>query len=443
MRNALSGLTVRGRAFLAAGVAAAASALVLGQRDLLRVGVFLLALPLVSLLVVLRTRYKVSAQRVLDPGRVAVGDPANVRLVLENLARLPTGVLLVEDRVPFLLGARPRFVLDRVSSRWKREVSYPVRSDVRGRYTLGPLTLRLTDPFGLVELARSFRATDTLVVTPQVTPLPAVHLSGEWSGTGESRSRAVAMAGEEDVTIREYRDGDDLRRVHWRATAHRGDLMVRREEQPWQSRCTVLLDTRQVGHGGSGPASSFEWAVAAAASVGLHLLRRGYSVRLVVDEGLPVVSSSPEAGAESADAEAVLLDGLAVAQPATRASVDRLPALLSGGGGAAAGLLVAVFGRLDPAEAAAVARLRHGSVIATAIVLDVASWVGGAAGRSPRLAAEHQAALAVLRGAGWRVASARHGDSVATAWERSAHGAEHVPDDDLPVRQGVATGGAA
>ena len=58
-----------------------------------------------------------------------------VTLRLENISRLPTGLLLVEDRVPYVLGSRPRFVLDRVEPRGRREVTYTVRSDVRGRYS--------------------------------------------------------------------------------------------------------------------------------------------------------------------------------------------------------------------------------------------------------------------------------------------------------------------
>jgi len=98
------------------------------------------------------------------------------------------------------------------------------------------LSLRFADLFGLVELTRSFTTTDALVVTPTVTPLPAIRLGGDWAGGGDSRARSISTMGEDDVTTREYRHGDDLRRVHWRSTARYGELMVRREEQPWQNR---------------------------------------------------------------------------------------------------------------------------------------------------------------------------------------------------------------
>ena len=66
------------------------------------------------------------------------------------------------------------------------------------------------------------------------------------------------MAGEDDVIPRAYRDGDELRRVHWRSTARYGELMVRREEQRWRNRATVLLDSRSISHMGTGAGSSFE-----------------------------------------------------------------------------------------------------------------------------------------------------------------------------------------
>ena len=108
MRQALRGLTTRGRSFLAAAAAAGLSALVLGERDLLRVAVLLATLPLLAAAYVGQTRYRLSCTRTVEPGRVPVGSPARVMLRLSNLSRLPTGTLLLEDRLPYALGSRPR-----------------------------------------------------------------------------------------------------------------------------------------------------------------------------------------------------------------------------------------------------------------------------------------------------------------------------------------------
>jgi uncharacterized protein (DUF58 family) len=441
--KALSGLTRRGGLFLGAGALASLIAMGAGQRDLLRAGILLLVLPLVSLLVALRSRVRLAASRVVDPPRTPVRNPATVRLVLQNLARIPTGVLLVEDTMPYALGNRPRFVLDHVWSRFRREVTYDVRADVRGRYTLGPLTVRITDPFGLVELRRSFSETATITVTPAVVPLPSVRLVGEWSGSGESRPRSVASAGEEDATVRAYRHGDDMRRVHWRATAHHGDLMVRREEQPWQSRATLLLDTRVTAHAGHGADSSLEYAVTAAASIGVHLAGRGYAVRLVTDEGGTVSGAWHDPGGGPAGAEVPLLDALAVVSASRDASVGRWPDLLSGAG-AATGLLIGVLGRLTPQEAALVAKLRHGSTAALAVMLNATSWAtvapGARVAEQDRLTETAQ----VLRRAGWGVVTVGRGEHLATVWERlglsRSYGSPAQPpgDDQDDVLGGVA-----
>ncbi|WP_315986012.1 DUF58 domain-containing protein [Streptomyces sp. wa22] len=274
LRAALGGLTTRGRSFLAAGVAAAVCAFVLGQGDLLRVGLLLAVLPLVCVTVLYRTRYRVVGSRRLSPSRVPAGAEARVHLRMDNVSRLHTGLLMLQDRVPYVLGPRPRFVLDRVEPGGVREVSYRVRSDLRGRYPLGPLQLQLNDPFGMCELTRSFSAYDTLVVVPRTEPLPPLRLAGEASGYGDGRQRSLALAGEDDIIPRGYRHGDDLRRVHWRSTARYGELMVRREEQPQRAGCTVLLDTRRIAYQGAGPGSAFEWAVSGAASALVHMLSR-------------------------------------------------------------------------------------------------------------------------------------------------------------------------
>ena len=202
MRVALSGLTTRGRCLLAAGLALAACAVLLGQRDLLRAAVFLVFLPLAAVFIVARTRYRLACSRLLDPPRVEAGRTATVRLRIDNVSKIPSGVLLMEDALPYVLGGRPRFVLDRVEPGGVREVSYPVRADVRGRYRVGPLSVRLTDPFGLVELTRAFASTDDLIVTPTVSPLPTIRLGGDWTGGGDATARSVSVSGSDDAATR-------------------------------------------------------------------------------------------------------------------------------------------------------------------------------------------------------------------------------------------------
>src|SRR5450631_2507519 len=94
LRPALSGLTTRGRSFLAAGTAAAGCALLLGQRDLLRVAVLLIALPLGCAVVLGRARHRLALTRIITPARVVAGSMTRVRLELENLTRMSTRVLL-------------------------------------------------------------------------------------------------------------------------------------------------------------------------------------------------------------------------------------------------------------------------------------------------------------------------------------------------------------
>ena len=434
LAGALHGLTNRGRAFLAAGTAAVAAAVLFGQRDVLRVGVLLLALPLICAWAVTRTRYRLACTRRLDPARVGAGEEARVVLDLDNVSRLATGLLLVEDRVPYVLGARPRFVLDRVESRGRRSVGYTVRSEVRGRFPLGPLSVRLTDPFGMCELERAFSTRDRLTVTPRLTPLPSVALGGEWTGSGESRSRSMSAAGEDDVSTREYRHGDPLHRVHWRSSARFGELMVRREEQPWQSRATLLLDTRARAHRGEGAASSFEWAVAAAASLGVHLVQHGFAVRLVTDTGASVSSAAHDSDAISGDFEGVLLDALSVIAPHNGEDIAQLRA--SAGGGAE-GLLVAVLGRVTVEQAQTLARARAGGSAAVGVLLDTSTWTRLPARQREEAARTFEGSATLLRGAGWRVLRAQAGDDLAALWPRAARGM-----GDLPPGTGTGSGAA-
>jgi uncharacterized protein (DUF58 family) len=404
VREALAGLTVRGRAFLAAGITAVVCAVLLGQPALTRVGVLVVALPLATAFVIGRSRYRLALVRTVSPQLVTAGQPARVNLALTNEGRTPSGVLLLEDHVPYVLGTRPRFVLDGIGHGWRRQVSYQVRSDVRGRFEIGPMTVRVGDAFGLVELGRAFRMTVPLVVTPRTVPLSTIPLGGGWTGSGDNRPRAFAMGSAEDVTVREYRQGDDLRRVHWRSSARLGELMVRREEQPWQSRATVLLDNRLVAHRGQGVASSLEAAVSAAASVTVHLSQRGFQVRLVTSGGEADVA----AGWHLRDTDLnvrPLLESLAVVQLEQRGQLDTSWM----GEHAAGGLIVAVLGSIVPSDEPTLRRIAHHTNAALAIALDVDAWTGPHPGDVE--------GAAYLARSGWRSVTLGPRDRLESVWE--------------------------
>ncbi|GAA4704482.1 DUF58 domain-containing protein [Phytohabitans rumicis] len=414
MREALRGLTTRGRSFLAAAAAAAVSALILGEKDLLRVAILLAILPILAAAYVGRSRYRLACSRSLQPQRAPVGASARVVLRLQNMSRLPTGTLLLEDRLPYALGSRPRVVLERLGARQASSVAYTVRADVRGKYEVGPLVVRLTDPFGLCELTRSFPSVDRLTVIPQVHPLPTVRLAGEYAGAGDSRARSVAVHGEDDAATREYRRGDDLRRVHWKSTARTGELMVRREEQPWESRATVVLDTRAYAHRGEGPTASFEWAVSAAASVAVHLSQAGYKLRLVTDVG--VDTEAVEAG------EGLLLDHLADVRLDKRGDIGQLVEGVRRRNDG--GLVIAMLGALTPAESELLSGLRANNATCVAFLIDSSTWLTLPPEARAEAGRAHGAAALGLMRSGWRVVGVTHGTKLPTLWPQAARGSQ-------------------
>ena len=285
-----------------------------------------------------------------------------------------------------------------------------MRADVRGRYEVGPLRLRLTDPFGLCELTRSFTERRPAHRDPAGRArCRRSGSAGEYAGTGDSRARSVAVHGEDDAATREYRHGDDLRRVHWRSTARIGELMVRREEQPWESRAT-----RAARHPGRRAPRRGPDGQLRVGGLGRRQHRActcapaGYKLRLVTDAGAGRRRRPSDRRA------ACCSTTWPRCRPPATARWTRPPVRLRGAEGL--GTLIAVVGILDPEQAALLASTRSPSEISIAVLVDANSWLG----LSPRARSESDAAydasVEVLMRAGWRVVRARHGDRLPELW---------------------------
>ena len=410
VREAMRGFTLRGRSFIAAGLTAAVCGILLGERDLVRIGALVVLLPLVAALWVARSGNRLGLARTLGASQVEVGQRSLVHLELTNVGPT-TGVLLIEEQIPWALGSRPRFVIDTMRPGWSRRIEYAVQADVRGKYQIGPLRVRVGDPFGLLELHRTFTKTASLVVIPATEPLPAIPLLGAWTGTGDNRPRPFASGSAADVTVRDYRVGDDLRRVHWRSTARTGSLMVRREEQPWQSRCTLFIDNRARVHRGQGPHSSLERAVTAAASIAVHLASQGYQVRLVSALGEEIEHGWHDG--DIASTARPLLERLAVLPTVQAAELytGRVDESVT------SGMCVAVLGDLDDHDRDFLSGLHHRGSASYAVVLDVDSW---AARLTDPTFARREGELpgaAWLRHRGWKAAELSRSGSLPATWQ--------------------------
>jgi uncharacterized protein (DUF58 family) len=408
---------------------AAVAGLIFSEADLFRIGLLLMALPVLSALTTSRARYRLSCTRQLVPRRIQAGQVAEARVRLLNVSRLRTGLLLAEDLIPAAIagpGRRPRFVLESIEPGGSRDLSHQVEVDQRGKYTIGPLQVQVADAFGLASIGRSFATKSTLVVTPQIIALPRVSMAGNRLGDGESGLRTVAAAGEDDIAPRAYRDGDELRRVHWRSTARYGELMVRREEQRWHNRALLLLDTRRKAHVGTGPDSSFEYAVNAMASIGVHLVGQGTETQLITETG----DAAPAGPAAES-----LLERLAVIRTSRGTDLNRgLAALRTSN----RGQVIAIVGALSPAQARLLAASHHGTSPAMALLLDGPHWAANrTAGRTADRTGDREppsAAASILMAAGWRVVTATGSTPLADAWRELHH-----PASNASLRRPIST----
>ncbi len=277
----------RGVLVFAAGIALWAAARVAGSPALHMVAVGLVVLPFASALFARWSRQRLRVRRRLSDQRVAPGMRVVVELEIENEAPAPTSFLLLEDRVPPSLGRPARLVLAGIPARARQRASYTLTAQARGRYTLGPLVVDISDTFALTRMRMEFDERDDLVVVPEVENLEAGSSSPFGQASGLSLARHLFRTGEEFYTMRPYQEGDDLRRIHWPSVARSGELMIRQDESSRRASAVLFLDTRESALG-KVRTPAFERGVSAAASVGVLLARSGFSTTLATSQMAPM-----------------------------------------------------------------------------------------------------------------------------------------------------------
>src|SRR3981081_2611831 len=215
--------------------------------------------------------------------RVQVGDAFVEQVVLEALPGLsqwwPRLWLEVHDASDL-----PEHHLDGVLSLGPiAHKAWELRSICarRGRFSLGPVWVTSSDPFGIFRVSRRLSDGTTVVVYPRTVRLPRFgRVPGELPG-GSLQGVRVPFSTPNVSSVREYRPGDAFNRIHWPTTARTTRLMVREFELDPTADVWIVLDLNQDVHTGSGLESTEEYAVPATASLARHLLDQGRAVGLV------------------------------------------------------------------------------------------------------------------------------------------------------------------
>ncbi len=173
--------------------------------------------------------------------RTQVGKTLDEVFSARNIGILPKLWLEVRDHSD-LPGHRPSAVVPTLFPRQAYRWSTSTICQVRGEFTIGPLTLISGDPFGLYQVPRHIGATSKVLVYPAAVPiydfaLPVGVLSG-----GDARRQRAQNVTTNAAGIREYAPGDSFNRIHWKSTARKEKLLVKEFELDPLADIWLLLD---------------------------------------------------------------------------------------------------------------------------------------------------------------------------------------------------------
>lgn len=332
-------MTRGGRSLLIGSILVIIAGRLLGLTELVAVGVCGPVLLIVAWLVRVLSPTLLTVDRRVTPTQVSVGERIVVHLAVRNIGRRRSHAVRLVDPISRSSDSSPApravVAIDALRPGSTIDATYAMDTPRRGLIAVGPMHVSHSDPFGLLTWATPGPPSTQLIVLPRVD---MVAPPGVGQGHDQSsfliRNPKPAIAGDEFATLREYVPGDELRKVHWATSARRDTLMVRRDDQTRQARCTIVVDTRRAIHS----EDSLDEAVSAAASIAAAATRRGNELRIVTTGGLDSL-----AGTGTAHLDQVLRE-LAMVQ------LDRVGSLasaFSGGSGLGAdGTLVIVTSAL-------------------------------------------------------------------------------------------------
>ena len=293
------GLSVRGIVVLGVGALTLAVAYMADWPELLILSMFCAGATAFSFIFVLLRKPHLAVSRFYSPGVATVASTGQMSIRVLNRGPKPVLGAHWFDRLPWGTGATSSQELGTFAAGENRTLQYSFVPPRRGVVNLGRLVIRIDDPFRLVRGEYVVGEESQVMVAPRVFDLDQSDLDVA-ADTGSARLfQHRSLAGEHDIMTRDYRPGDALRKVHWKATAHHGELMVREEDKRSHAEALIVLDTRRGSYADAlrtmsndKPESErFEWALELTSSLRDHLTRRGQRVS-VLETALPQLADA-------------------------------------------------------------------------------------------------------------------------------------------------------
>lgn len=276
-----------------------------------------MGIPVALLLAWLNTRaLEVQVERRTLRGQV--GQEAEELIEVRNLSYIPKMWVELEDPSELPGHTSRRAVV--IPSRGLRSWVVSTTLQRRGLFDWGPLRVRGGDPFGIFYTERDYGVRQQILVYPRVVDLPRFQTPpASLPGEGRFRRRTHYITPNASG-IRDWAPGDPLSRIHWRSTAHTGELMVKTFELDPTSDIWVIADMEGAIQAGEGDESTEEYTVTVAASVAQRYIAANRSVGLIsFGEDYTVVEA--ERGQQQLSR---ILESLAVAKASGEAPLGNL-----------------------------------------------------------------------------------------------------------------------
>jgi uncharacterized protein (DUF58 family) len=272
-------LTDRGRSLLALGGLTYLGAWAFGAQPLYPVAVGLVLAVAGAAVWVRLLRRPMSLRRAHTHGEYMAGDDVPVLIELDVEGIMPPASLVIRERI-----ARIGEFEVPLRRRGKGlRASYVVESVPRGRYPVESSHVVIEDPFALERTEIELSRTDAILVYPRLVEIDRLFTDAGGRTPGGRRLLLRRTAGFELHSVREYEQGESLRRIHWPSTARRGELMVKELEDAPRDEVAVLLDADASTVVGTPPDSTFELQIRVAGSIVRAHARRGRRSSLIIN----------------------------------------------------------------------------------------------------------------------------------------------------------------